>query len=80
MCFNFQRLTWAVLKAAGTPRHKPRNKHVARDTGFNTDNYKDRVNTLLLVATLVATVTFALVSPCPVATLVMLVIWEWQIW
>lgn len=50
MCCVSQRLTWAVLKAAGTPRRK---KHVARDTGFNTDNYKDRVNTLLLVATLV---------------------------
>ncbi|KAF3954124.1 hypothetical protein CMV_020493 [Castanea mollissima] len=60
-----ERLTWLALRYAGVshapcpsttednlPSSKPREAP-------NLDNYKDRVNTLLLVATLVATVTFA---------------------
>ncbi|XP_023915811.2 protein ACCELERATED CELL DEATH 6 [Quercus suber] len=60
-----ERLTWLALRYAGVshapststtkdnlPSSKPREAP-------NMDNYKDRVNTLLLVATLVATVTFA---------------------
>ncbi|KAL7113668.1 hypothetical protein ACP275_04G074700 [Erythranthe tilingii] len=56
-----QRLTWAPLVAAGTPRSMS-GKTIRRQTSIrssNLENYKDRVNTLLLVATLVATVTFA---------------------
>ncbi|KAL7142139.1 hypothetical protein ABFS83_08G103400 [Erythranthe nasuta] len=56
-----QRLTWAALKAGGTP-HSPIRKTIGRQSpkkSSNKDNYKERVNTLLLVATLVATITFA---------------------
>nr|POF23002.1 isoform 2 of protein accelerated cell death 6 [Quercus suber] len=57
-----QRLTWTALKAAGVPRNPNAS---SKKQGSNsselqsTDNYKDRANTLLLVSTLVATVTFA---------------------
>ena len=57
-----QRLTWTALKAAGVPRNPNAS---AKKQGSNlsevqsADNYKDRANTLLLVSTLVATVTFA---------------------
>ncbi|KAH6755115.1 hypothetical protein C2S53_017899 [Perilla frutescens var. hirtella] len=54
-----ERLTWATLKAAGVPRYFTCNKVEGRNKSFNMGNYKDRVNTLLLMATLVATVTFA---------------------
>ncbi|KAL3624768.1 hypothetical protein CASFOL_031436 [Castilleja foliolosa] len=53
------RLTWAALKSAGTPRSPTASKHTSKKKSPSTDRYKDRVNTLLLVATLVATVTFA---------------------
>lgn len=60
-----QRLTWTALRAAGAPRGKRRKplrairqSSVQMEPG-KMDGYKDRVNTLLLVATLVATVTFA---------------------
>ncbi|KAI3465741.1 hypothetical protein Pfo_022404 [Paulownia fortunei] len=56
-----QRLTWAALKAAGTPRSLSV-KTIGRETpkkSSNMENYKERVNTLLLVSTLVATITFA---------------------
>ncbi|KAL0406322.1 UNVERIFIED_CONTAM: protein ACCELERATED CELL DEATH 6 [Sesamum latifolium] len=56
-----QRLTWAALTAAGTPRSLSR-KTVGGQTSkesSNMENYKERVNTLLLVSTLVATITFA---------------------
>ena len=65
LSFIMQRLTWLALRYASVshapspsttedslPSSKPREAP-------NLDNYKDRVNTLLLVATLVATVTFA---------------------
>ncbi|KAJ9549251.1 hypothetical protein OSB04_021794 [Centaurea solstitialis] len=63
-----QRLTWSALISAGTPRavigNKDRiisKKHDSsgKDGRHDVDYSKDRVNTLLLVATLVATVTFA---------------------
>ncbi|XP_027063833.1 protein ACCELERATED CELL DEATH 6-like [Coffea arabica] len=58
-----QRLTWAALR--GVPRARPRKLlNVDGQTAvpmkqMKPHNYKDRVNTLLLVSTLVATVTFA---------------------
>ncbi|KAL0328171.1 UNVERIFIED_CONTAM: protein ACCELERATED CELL DEATH 6 [Sesamum calycinum] len=56
-----QPLTWAALKAAGTPRSLCRTTTGGQNSkkSSNMENYKDRVNTLLLVSTLVATVTFA---------------------
>ncbi|XP_073061113.1 protein ACCELERATED CELL DEATH 6-like isoform X2 [Primulina eburnea] len=51
-----QRLTWSALKAAGTPRRQSKSRRVSSN---RTGKYKDRVNTLLLVSTLVATITFA---------------------
>ncbi|KAK4420891.1 protein ACCELERATED CELL DEATH 6 [Sesamum alatum] len=56
-----QRLTWAALKAAGTPRSLRQTTAGGHNSkkSSNMENYKDRVNTLLLVSTLVATVTFA---------------------
>lgn len=50
-----QALIWTVLKSAGA---RPVGNLQYSESPF-TDNYKDRVNTLLLVSTLVATVTFA---------------------
>ncbi|XP_028071769.1 protein ACCELERATED CELL DEATH 6-like [Camellia sinensis] len=61
-----KRLTWTALKAAGAPRAYCRKALNAKKKQasmqleqWNIDSYKDRVNTLLLVSTLVATVTFA---------------------
>ena len=57
-----QRLTWTALKAAGVPQNpkaKVEKQSFIQSKLQSTDNYKVRVNTLLLVATLVATVTFA---------------------
>ncbi|KAK1371782.1 hypothetical protein POM88_037874 [Heracleum sosnowskyi] len=60
-----QRLTWMALKSAGTERAKLKNKpgleklKSATYETYNMDFSKDRVNTLLLVSTLIATVTFA---------------------
>ncbi|KAI3728680.1 hypothetical protein L6452_17321 [Arctium lappa] len=63
-----QRLTWSALISAGTPRAVVGNKDrisskkhglSGKDERYDVDYSKDRVNTLLLVATLVATVTFA---------------------
>ncbi|CAL5406485.1 unnamed protein product [Camellia sinensis] len=63
-----KRLTWTALKAAGAPRAYCRKAINAKKKErlasmqleqLSIDNYKDRVNTLLLVSTLVATVTFA---------------------
>jgi hypothetical protein len=57
-----QRLTWTALKAAGVLRN-PKASVQKQSSNWSelqsTDNYRDRVNTLLLVATLVAMVTFA---------------------
>ncbi|GAB2279540.1 hypothetical protein Dimus_014186 [Dionaea muscipula] len=53
-----QRLTWLALRYANAPHaRRPRTKPNPKPA--NLDNYKDRINTLLLVSTLVATVTFA---------------------
>ncbi|KAG8366158.1 hypothetical protein BUALT_Bualt17G0046800 [Buddleja alternifolia] len=56
-----QRLTWAALRAAGTPRSMSREirRLQSSEVGSSAETYKERVNTLLLVSTLVATVTFA---------------------
>ncbi|XP_074332316.1 protein ACCELERATED CELL DEATH 6-like [Apium graveolens] len=60
-----QRLTWMALKSAGTEKAKLQNKpkldrlKSATNEPYDMDYSKDRVNTLLLVSTLVATVTFA---------------------
>ncbi|KAL8110812.1 protein ACCELERATED CELL DEATH 6-like [Apium graveolens] len=60
-----QRLTWMALKSAGTEKAKLQNKPKleklmsATEEPYKMDYGKDRVNTLLLVSTLVATVTFA---------------------
>ncbi|XP_058217971.1 protein ACCELERATED CELL DEATH 6-like [Rhododendron vialii] len=56
-----KRLTWMALRVAGAPRSPHTN--VSRQTssaGQNAEleNYKDKVNVVLLVATLVVTVTF----------------------
>ncbi|KAL1531524.1 protein ACCELERATED CELL DEATH 6-like [Salvia divinorum] len=51
-----KRLTWAALKSASVPQNS---KNSGRMVNVNLDVYKGRVNTLLVVATLVATVTFA---------------------
>lgn len=54
-----------ALKSAGTKKAMPRNKpklerlNSATNEPYNINYSKDRVNTLLLVSTLVATVTFA---------------------
>lgn len=58
-------LTWiSLLQAGASVAQNPRNakeneQSVPSNEPTNTDSYKDRVNTLLLVSTLVATVTFA---------------------
>ncbi|XP_059663150.1 protein ACCELERATED CELL DEATH 6-like isoform X2 [Cornus florida] len=57
-----KRLTWLALRYAGAPRAKQHGSTVTirqRHAPPNMESYKDRVNTLLLVATLVVTVTFA---------------------
>ncbi|XP_030974201.1 protein ACCELERATED CELL DEATH 6-like [Quercus lobata] len=67
-----ERLTWLALRYASVESHAPspsmdkdketitKNSKSSKPRQTpNMDNYKDRVNTLLLVATLVATVTFA---------------------
>ena len=52
----FQRLTWAALKAASVPQHFSKRE----DSSARAANaHNGRVNALLVVATLVATVTFA---------------------
>ncbi|KAK9664194.1 hypothetical protein RND81_14G025000 [Saponaria officinalis] len=63
-----KRLTWTALKAAGAPQSPVKETPITNPTNpiesqrsntVDMNNYKDRVNTLLVVATLVATVTFA---------------------
>ncbi|GAB4824950.1 hypothetical protein Ancab_007822 [Ancistrocladus abbreviatus] len=60
-----KRLTWTALKAASAPRatrlEVPNSyrEDTTQSEPSNANCYNDRVNTLLLVATLVATVTFA---------------------
>ncbi|KAL6311916.1 hypothetical protein AAG906_025669 [Vitis piasezkii] len=57
-------LIWTALKSAGArpagnSKFPPNRRRKQYSKSPNTDKYKDRVNTLLLVSTLVATVTFA---------------------
>uniref|UniRef100_F6HI83 PGG domain-containing protein n=1 Tax=Vitis vinifera TaxID=29760 RepID=F6HI83_VITVI len=54
-----QRLIWTALKSTGARRAGNSKVPPKLPKSPNTDQYKDRVNTLLLVSTLVATVTFA---------------------
>ncbi|KAL6330070.1 hypothetical protein AAG906_039988 [Vitis piasezkii] len=59
-----QALIWTALKSAGArpagnSKFPPSRRCKQDSESPNTDKYKDRVNTLLLVSTLVATVTFA---------------------
>lgn len=60
-----KRLTWMALMSAGAPRAKLQDTatvnrlKAAKYEPYNMEYCKDRVNTLLLVSTLVATVTFA---------------------
>ncbi|KAK4563953.1 hypothetical protein RGQ29_006155 [Quercus rubra] len=57
-----QPLTWMALKAAAVPQSPDANiktKYSRQPEQSDTDISKDRVNTLLLVSTFVATVTFA---------------------
>lgn len=70
--FTMQRLTWLALRYAGAPQGPPqRISTVENRQGLelgeilSTDKYKDRVDTLLLVATLVVTVTFAAAFTMP---------------
>ncbi|KAA8524429.1 hypothetical protein F0562_010847 [Nyssa sinensis] len=56
-----QRLTWQALRVANVPRSESRTQSIRRSSRnqSSVEDYKDRVNTLLLVAILVVTVTFA---------------------
>ncbi|KAJ9686358.1 hypothetical protein PVL29_015320 [Vitis rotundifolia] len=54
-----QRLIWTALKSTGARPAGNSKVPPKLSKSPNTDDYKDRVNTLLLVSTLVATVTFA---------------------
>ncbi|KAI8551696.1 hypothetical protein RHMOL_Rhmol06G0206100 [Rhododendron molle] len=61
---SFQkRLTWMALRVAGAPRSPHTNsskttKISSAEQNSEVENYRDKVNVVLLVATLVATVTF----------------------
>ncbi|KAL7217799.1 hypothetical protein ACSBR2_011102 [Camellia fascicularis] len=64
--FILRRLTWTALKATGAPLAYCRKALNAKKKQASMqleqvtiDSYKDRFNTLLLVSTLIATVTFA---------------------
>lgn len=67
LVYAMQGLTWTALKVVGAPRVQNGDclNTVNRQTSLrdeetpNMDKYKDRVNTLLLVSTIVASVTFA---------------------
>ncbi|THF96776.1 hypothetical protein TEA_029621 [Camellia sinensis var. sinensis] len=52
-----QRLTWIALRHASAPRGQP--KTIKTKKNSTVAAYKDRINTLLLVATIIITVTFA---------------------
>ncbi|XP_030963733.1 protein ACCELERATED CELL DEATH 6-like [Quercus lobata] len=66
-----ERLTWEALRYVSGPRASPRcvsgeNPQCSKfGMTLSTDKYKDRTGTLLLVATLVATVTFAAAFTMP---------------
>ncbi|XP_028100717.1 protein ACCELERATED CELL DEATH 6-like [Camellia sinensis] len=52
-----ERLTWIALRHASAPRGQP--KTIKTKKNSTVAAYKDRINTLLLVATIIITVTFA---------------------
>ncbi|KAL7250527.1 hypothetical protein ACSBR1_012526 [Camellia fascicularis] len=52
-----ERLTWIALTYASAPRGQP--KTIKTKKNSTVEAYKDRINTLLLVATIIITVTFA---------------------
>ncbi|KAI8010157.1 Protein ACCELERATED CELL DEATH 6 [Camellia lanceoleosa] len=52
-----ERLTWIALTYASAPRGQP--KTIKTEKNSTVEAYKDRINTLLLVATIIITVTFA---------------------
>ncbi|KAL7219230.1 hypothetical protein ACSBR2_012332 [Camellia fascicularis] len=53
-----ERLTWIALRHASAPRaRQPKTSKTKKNS--NVEAYKDRINTLLLVATIIITVTFA---------------------
>ncbi|KAI8010159.1 Protein ACCELERATED CELL DEATH 6, partial [Camellia lanceoleosa] len=68
-----QRLTWIALRYASAPRGQPKDsnlltlivtpqgqpKTIETEKNSNVEAYKDRINTLLLMATIIITVTFA---------------------
>ncbi|KAI9079410.1 hypothetical protein K1719_038599 [Acacia pycnantha] len=61
-----QRLTWNALKSAGTPRSSLRfhsndetKKGLTHNRTQTTEQYKDRIDTLLVVSTLIITTSFA---------------------
>ncbi|KAK4270595.1 hypothetical protein QN277_019383 [Acacia crassicarpa] len=58
-----QRLTWIALQSAGTPRSSARfsNDTIvgAKTESPSTEQYKDRIGTLMLVSTLIITASFA---------------------
>ncbi|XP_028058619.1 protein ACCELERATED CELL DEATH 6-like isoform X1 [Camellia sinensis] len=53
-----KRLTWIALRHASAPR-APQPKTSKTKKNSNVETYKDRINTLLLVATIIIIVTFA---------------------
>ncbi|KAL3821494.1 hypothetical protein ACJIZ3_007399 [Penstemon smallii] len=53
-----QRLTWSALKSAGVPRSRPPQTNTLSNNS-NVEYFATRVNTLLVVATLLATLAFA---------------------
>ena len=61
--FTMQRLTWQALRYVSSPRAPPR--RINSEEPLTIAEYKDRTETLLLVATLVATVTFAAAFTMP---------------
>ena len=66
LSFTMQRLTWEALRYVSGPRVSGENPQYSKfGMTLSTDEYKDRTGTPLLVATLVATVTFAAAFTMP---------------
>ena len=72
LSFTMQRFTWEALRYVSGPRAPPprrvsreQQQYLMLGMTLSTDKYKDRTGTLLLVATLVATVTFAAAFTMP---------------
>ncbi|XP_075665022.1 protein ACCELERATED CELL DEATH 6-like [Castanea sativa] len=58
-----EQLTWEALRYVSGPRETPQSSKVGKT--LSADKYKERTDSLLLVATLVATVTFAAAFTMP---------------